>query len=369
MLPTPARPIQGTFNVELIRALRHHGHDVGLIVPVSWLERIGRRQPAGPLPDDQAHYPTFWYPPRWFRASYHRWMRWSIHGSVRRAIASQRPDAVLAFWVHPDGTCAVEIAHQLGVPAVVIAGGSDLLVITQDKKRARVIRQTLAKAGAVLAEGSHLVAKALELGAPTDRTYLFRRGVDAGRFSPGSQRAARERLGLPTDRQVLLWAGNMVPIKGLDTLLAAHSRLTDPRPLLVLIGDGPLRVRLENRVRLLGTTTVRFVGRVAHHDLGDWYRAADVFVLPSRSEGTPNVLQEATACGVPFVASHVGAISALASSADRVVEPGDVNGFVSAIGQILATPGERHGKEPFAVTWDAAVDQVETAIHSAQVRA
>lgn len=368
VLPTPAHPHRGAFNAELIRALRHRGHDVNLIVPVSWLERIGRRRADARQSDSQAYYPTFWYPPRWFRSSYHRWMRWSIHRSVQRAIGNQRPDAVVAFWVHPDGTCAVEIAHHLGVPAVVIAGGSDLLVITKDKKRAQVIRQTLAKAGAVLAEGSHLVAKALELGAPTDRTYLFRRGVDSRRFSPGSQRASRERLGLPIDQQVLLWAGNIVAIKGLDTLLAAYSRLTEPRPLLVLIGDGPLRVPLENQVRLLGIMTVRFVGRVAHQELGDWYQASDVFVLPSRSEGTPNVLQEATACGVPFVASDVGAVGALASSADRVVQPGDDLGFSTAIKEILAAPGERHGKAPFAASWDAAVDQIELALRNAVPR-
>jgi glycosyltransferase involved in cell wall biosynthesis len=71
--------------------------------------------------------------------------------------------------------------------------------------------------------------------------------------------------------------------------------------------------------------------------LPDWYRAADVFVLPSRSEGVPNVLLEAMACGRPFVATRVGGIPEIAHlGRGRLVPPGDVRSLTIAVRESLA---------------------------------
>jgi glycosyltransferase involved in cell wall biosynthesis len=84
---------------------------------------------------------------------------------------------------------------------------------------------------------------------------------------------------------------------------------------------------------------VTFVGYVPHADLPDWYRAADLTVLPSRSEGIPNVLLESIACGTPFVASRVGGIPEVADPlVDRLVAPGDRDALASAIIHALIAP-------------------------------
>ncbi len=366
VLPSPEQPGAGVFNAELIRAMRTRGHEVHSIVPVAWRTRI-RAMKSGAAPDVGASYPTFWYPPGCFRASYHRWMWWSIRRTVHRVTESFRVDAVVAFWVHPDGTCAVRVARQLGVPSVVIAGGSDLLVVTANRRRAASVGRTLADAGSVLAEGAHLVARALALGAPADRTFRFRRGVDTARFAAGDASEARARLGLAPGRPLLLWAGHMVEVKGVDRLIDAHAALVLPRPLLALAGDGPLRSSLKRRAAHAGTSSdVVFPGRLSHDVLADWMRAADAFALPSLSEGTPNVLQEATAVGIPWIASDVGAVASLATEHDRVVPPDDVPRLAGAIAEVLAQPGPRHGKVAAAVSWDEAVDQVERAIAAAR---
>jgi glycosyltransferase involved in cell wall biosynthesis len=127
----------------------------------------------------------------------------------------------------------------------------------------------------------------------------------------------------------------MVPIKGLDELLDACVilRTQGIRARLYLIGDGPLMNNLTGRVRRSGLAdSVRFVGKVIHETLADWYRSANLTVLPSRSEGIPNVLYESTACGTPFVANDVGGVSEIADlHLDAVVPPGNAEAFAAAI--------------------------------------
>ncbi len=129
----------------------------------------------------------------------------------------------------------------------------------------------------------------------------------------------------------------MEPVKGLDVLLDAWQQLCDqrPAPLLLLVGEGGERAALERRARPLGDS-IRFVGPVPHAALPDWYRAADLFVLPSRSEGMPNALLESLACGTPFVASAVGSVPDLLEPASVAVPAGDAFALSGALSARLA---------------------------------
>jgi glycosyltransferase involved in cell wall biosynthesis len=170
---------------------------------------------------------------------------------------------------------------------------------------------------------------------------VVRRGVDRQRFSPGDKAEARRRLGLPAEQKVLLWVGRMVPVKGLDVLLKALTLLPpDEAPLTVLVGDGAERRALEAAARSgLPQGAVRFVGGVPHAELPSWYRAADLMVLPSRSEGVPNVLLEALACGTGFLASDVGSVRELASDPGRELVPaGDPVALASGIRSQIRSP-------------------------------
>jgi glycosyltransferase involved in cell wall biosynthesis len=128
-------------------------------------------------------------------------------------------------------------------------------------------------------------------------------------------------------------------VKGLDVLVAACSALRDRHQdfRVHLVGDGPLRASLEAEVasRKLGEH-VKFVGSKHHKELGDWYRAADLTLLPSRSEGLPNVLRESLACGTPFVASRVGGIDEIAEGgAGMLVRPEQPEQLADAIVRAL----------------------------------
>src|SRR5262249_40854323 len=148
--------------------------------------------------------------------------------------------------------------------------------------------KVLRAADAVIATSRDLAARVGELGVDSHKVHVIYRGVATEHFYPGSQEEACQRLGISRDCKKLVWVGRMVPVKGLDILLDACKRARDRGvPFqLYLLGDGPLRGSLEDETKRLQLwDSVSFVGRVENERLGDWYRAADVTILPSRSEG------------------------------------------------------------------------------------
>jgi glycosyltransferase involved in cell wall biosynthesis len=276
--PNLGEPTKATFNFDLLNALGRE-HEVTVISPISWWEEVRARcrQPWRPWPRTRrldrmvVHHPRFFYTPGRLRHWYGSFLWWSLRATVARILRGPRPDGVLSYWAHPDGEAAVRLARILGVPSVVMVGGSDVLLLTQDIRRQRCIRRVLEQADAVVAVSCDLADKVVALGVAPQRVHVLRRGVDGSLFAPGDRAAARQKLGLPADRRLLLWVGRMVPVKGLDTLIAACEALRERLPdfQLCLIGDGPLRAALAADVQRRGLSGhVSFVGPVAHDQLG-----------------------------------------------------------------------------------------------------
>ena len=185
-------------------------------------------------------------------------------------------------------------------------------------------------------------------GADPKRVDVVAPGVDGALFSVGSRRGARAALGLG-DEPVLLFVGRIQPLKGLDvaveTLVGLGSRYGMARLLVVGGASGPegereLR-RLTDAVRLH-----RLQGRVSlvapqpHHLLSTYYRAADVCLVPSRSESFGLVALEASACGVPVVAADVGGLRTLVDhgrNGFRIAER-DPALYTAAVRSILDDP-------------------------------
>jgi glycosyltransferase involved in cell wall biosynthesis len=345
VFPTPVEPTKGVFNFYLARALAAE-HRVRVIAPVPWTAERG----GGPFPPGRAEvrdgvpvsYPRYYYPPRVLRCAY-GWFYWrSIRCAARAAVGAERPDVVLSFWAHPDGEAATRAARECGAPVVSLVGGSDVLLARGAARRARVAR-VLRSSDAVVAVSRDLARNICALGVVPENVSVWNRGVDSSIFVPGDRRAARQRLGLPADVPALLWVGRMVPVKGLDVLLSACAGLRSRAAQfhLYLVGTGELRQALEHQVRAQNLRErVSFVGERRHDELADWYRAADLTVLPSLSEGIPNVLRESLACGTPFVASNVGGIPEIATEPClRLVPPGDSGALAEAIASALAARG------------------------------
>jgi len=342
--PNLLDPVRGLPNYQTARALARN-HQVVVVAHLSWLDETRRRKPGGRLErlryldGIEVHHPRYYYPPGAFRTAY-GWFLWrSIRSTVMDVLGRFRPDVVLAGWVHPEGDSALRVAAHVKVPCVVWSGGSDVLVLPRDPARRRCIVDVLGRSDAVVCVSDHLKSAISNLGVPDGNIHVVRNGLDGSCFYPADRSSARQRLGLPLEGTMLLWVGRMVPIKGVDVLIDACGALTigglDIR--LCLVGDGPLRRVLAARTAQAGLDgRVMFIGDVSQETLADWYRAADLTVLPSHSEGVPNVLCESISCGTPFVASNVGGIPEIADSQlDRLVAPGDALGLARVIRERL----------------------------------
>ena len=340
--PTRVDPHRAVFNRHMIRGLASR-HQVHVVCPIAWTE-AWRGRHNSPLLEAavnySATYPRFYFPPRVALHQRGTWMWWSLSSLLRREARCHQPEVVLSYWAHPDGEVALRLARRLGVPIALMVGGSDVLVLTRDPRRRDRIEAVLQGVDEVIAIGRNLRDQVIAMGVPASRVTSVMRPVDAARFCPGDRSEARLRLGLPTGQAILLWVGRLVPVKGVDTLLRAAAKVKEQHlDLLVCIaGEGPEAPTLLTLCQELGIESrVRWLGAVSHGDLPDWYRAADVTVLPSLSEGVPNVLLETVACGTPFVASRVGSISEIADDAcDRLVPPAEPGALAGAIAEVLA---------------------------------
>jgi glycosyltransferase involved in cell wall biosynthesis len=200
-------------------------------------------------------------------------------------------------------------------------------------------------------------------------------GVDVEVFSPGDGRdAARERLGLPADRPLLLTVRRLAERMGLEELLQAVKELGPEGPMLAVVGSGVLESKLRRLSASLGLEgQVRFVGQAGDDELPDWYRAASLFVLPTIAyEGFGMATVESLACGTPVVGTAVGATAELLTPLEPrlVAESAEPRVLAEAIerGLALADGGLRERARAYALerySWDSVSEEWEAALRKA----
>lgn len=156
---------------------------------------------------------------------------------------------------------------------------------------------------------------------------------------PEASAALRAKLGIGPEKRVVLIVGRLSSEKDHRTLLEAAHRLQGsvPPPHLVIVGDGPERPKIEETVRTLGLVgSVTLAGQVPSAE--PYYGIADICVLSSLSEGSPNALLEAMAAGVPVVATAVGGVPEMVSHGESalLIQPGNCQAMTGAIASLLA---------------------------------
>ncbi|PSQ46163.1 glycosyl transferase family 1 [Halobacteriales archaeon SW_12_67_38] len=201
-------------------------------------------------------------------------------------------------------------------------------------------RATFDSADAVFCYTETDASRLREFGVGTD-IHVVANGIDTDRFSPDGDDSDR----IAGDPAVL-FVGRLVEGKRPGDALSAIERVreTHPEARLHFAGKGPVRADLERRVVERGLDdTVAFLGEVPHEEMPDLYRAADLFVLPSRAEGLPRTVLEALSTGTPVVASDLRQMHSVIEGAGVTVPVGDSEGFTDALAD-LAGDTERYAR-------------------------
>jgi len=271
---------------------------------------------------------------------------------LRRLTRARGVDVLHAHCAYPDAVGVAVAATLMNVPFVVTAHGSDINVYSGNPLIRPQLRWALRRAGAVIAVSAAIQRRIRDL-VPDIRDRVIHvpcAGVSRQTFAPRDQHEARRRVGLGEVSRLIVFAGRLVPIKAIDVLLRAWELLLESGQVtsadrLAIIGDGPLRAHLEHLAglgRLRGT--VHFAGELPQKDVAQWFSAATAFCLPSRNEGTPNVVVEALASGRPVVASDVGGIPELVRHGANglLVKPLDPSSLATGLARA------------FESQWDAA---------------
>ena len=247
--------------------------------------------------------------------------------------SSGKPDAIHAnYWL--SGLAGHRLKHEMNIPLIMTFHTLERVKADhfegESEERAFQEAAIFACADAVLASCEVEAEQFVRFyNAERSRVHIVPLGVEHAFFAPGYRPQARRALGLDADKTLLLFVGRLQALKGVDLALETliELRARGRNAMLAIIGgpsgaDGRNTLaQLHERVAAAGVIEhVSFVAPQAHQLLSSWMRAADVTLVPSRSESFGLVALESSACGTPVVASEVGGLITL-------IEPGG-NGFL-----------------------------------------
>ncbi len=381
--PTPYHPGSGVFVLEQIKALRRLGVEVVLVIaPTPWAPRWLRFLPRVrkykgiPFRSEQERFKV--EHPRVLNLPgdrlfflYGLFFYLRCRRVIRKLLKEESADLIHAHTIMPDGFAAVLLGREFRLPVICTLHGGDINDLLPPfsypgKKRLALAatKWALKKIRYLMAVSHDLRRKVATLtgGRRTD-IEVAHNGADTNTFKPIAKPEARDALGLPPDKPIVLFVGGLVGDKGLPFLLQAFSRVRQPGARLYLVGSGRKEQELRTLACNLGIQEACvFAGRRPHDQIPLWLSAADCLVLSSVTEGSPTILSEAMICRAPIVATSVGGIPELIRNGETglVVQSKDPSGLARAIELMLtdraaaermARTAEIHARAN--LTWDA----------------
>ncbi|MGR0482345.1 MAG: glycosyltransferase [Candidatus Electronema sp. V4] len=253
---------------------------------------------------------------------------------------ARKTDIIHANW-SINGVIAGIAGLLLRKPVITTLRGSDVNMMAKSGLMHLLVRCCFVMSRQVVTVSPSLQQTlATRFPAFADKISVIANGIAPAFFTAGERRdctAAPLRF---------LYAGNLIPGKGVQVILEAAASLAEDNWFLDIVGDGPERKKLEAFCQAKSLSgKVRFHGAVAPEEMPDWMGQADVFVFASFAEGRPNVLLEAMAAGLPVIASSIPAVQDLITPGKEglLFPPGDARQLALQMTQLLSRTAERRG--------------------------
>lgn len=279
------------------------------------------------------------------------------------------------------GFTAIQYARRKHIPFVLTHHG-ELSVESLDNFIQRMcasfyknhlMEKVLSYPNVIISPSEYFINESRFLGKYRDKVIVIPNGVNIEDFDiPYSKEECREKLKLSLNKNLILFVGNLASRKGLDILVKAMPKIIKKNPdtELVFVGSGWMKEKLERLSKKIGVEkSVEFAGFIKENLKPLYYKAADIFVLPSTStsESFGIVNLEAMACGVSIVASRIGGVPNVVKNGQNglLVPPGDSEALTDAIIYLLENEdvrekmGRNGRKKVEDYSWDKIAEKTE----------
>jgi teichuronic acid biosynthesis glycosyltransferase TuaC len=389
MFPNPLELCAGIFVLEQMRALRDLGVEIVAIAPRPWVppilnfvQRFRKFHAIPPRANVQGfrvEYPqVLQFPGGRFFYLYGVFYFIRCFRLVRKLVREGKINLIHAHTILPDGFAAVLLGRKFDIPVVCTIHGSDINDYPWRCRPALWATKWASRTVDNLIAVSHDLEKKIFSLVGTRQLEVIHNGADPNKFKSVPKEKARERLDLPVNKKIILFVGNLVPVKGVEFLLDAVSQLARSDILLCLVGDGELKSMLMCRARRLGLGNIcKFVGPRPHDEIPWWLSAADCLVLSSLSEGLGTILTEAMLCRLPVIATAVGGIPDIVrpGCTGTLVPPKDPVALANALDALFAGDvrfsvmvEQAENRAKAELTWESIARRI-LGVYQAQVRA
>lgn len=317
MFPNNNLPTYGIFVKNRMQALSEHA-ELSIVSPIPYCPLVDRMAryahrngvtPYEKIGSMDVHHPRHFSIPKILKPLDGIFYYRSLDRFVRRR--GEKFDLIDAHLAYPDGYAAVMLGEKLKIPVTITLRGHDIFELPQYPLRSRQVIWALKKADKVFSVCQALKDGAVKLGVPAEKISVRPNGVFSDLFFPIDRAEARQALGLPQGKRIVLSVGHLVSRKGFNYIIDALALLKKSGRediLLVIVGDagieGDMKDKLAEQIQRLGLNEqVLLTGAKPYNELYRYYNAADIFCLASSKEGWANVLLESLACGIPVVAT------------------------------------------------------------------
>ena len=270
---------------------------------------------------------------------------WWTYKFIKKNFANKNFDLILARPLIPTGYSACLLSKRMNLPLVCEGMGSDVKVYPYyNRTSQKMFTRVLKNADKIIATSEDL-AEDINAYDGCRTCDVFYRGVNVEKFKPlENKREAKKLLRIEENNRVLLFVGRLSKEKGIYDLLAAFKNTLSrfPHATLYLIGQTSLDKDINKLIKdeeMNGKAC--YMGPRPHTELPLWYNACDFLVLPSYTEGMPNVVVEAMACMKPVVVTSVGGIPEVVENnvTGLLVEPGEIHDLAEAMLRLLTEDG------------------------------
>lgn len=354
MYPSSTDRIMGIFIHQYVKNLKKLGINFRLISPVPWSPKVlwfrEKWKYYGCIPNEETIEEVFVNRPRYVELPFKNFRSLSglsmflcLFSKINHLYKTFKFNIIHAHTITPDGHAAMFFKRHFNVPMICTVRGSDLNEYPfSTKKMYKTSKKVLEEADAIITVSKDLANRVKSIANIKRSPYIIYNGIDTSKFyNYGKRESLKRWLGISPKWKVISFIGRCEKEKGIFELFEAFIRIdkSNRNVCLLIIGDGKDKFVLHKLINQYNLNTkVLMKENVLHEEIPKYLNASDIFVLPSYSEGLPNVLLEAIACELPVVATKVGGIPEIIFNEQNglLCTPGDSTSIENSILEILS---------------------------------